>query len=86
MAKWPDWWDWELEFSPHLLKRMLDRGLSEVDVRLMVDSTTELSQAGDPGRWIVATTHDSRIWEIIVEPDSTDKTIVVVTAYRVDER
>src|SRR5690606_33909511 len=21
---WPDWWQWELEFTPHLLKRMFD--------------------------------------------------------------
>ncbi len=35
--RWPEWWDWELELSPHLLKRMADRGFSELDLRAMLD-------------------------------------------------
>jgi hypothetical protein len=34
---WPEWWTWELELSPHLLRRMLDRGFSEVDLRIMME-------------------------------------------------
>ena len=60
MAKWPNWWEWELEFSPHLLKRMLDRGLSDVDVRLMIEGTIGLRQAERAERWVVTATHDSR--------------------------
>ena len=33
---WPDWWDWELELSPHLLKRMTDRGLDRERQLLVV--------------------------------------------------
>ncbi len=33
---WPEWWDWELELSPHLLKRMEDRQFNEVDLRTML--------------------------------------------------
>jgi hypothetical protein len=36
MVEWPEWWQWELELSPHLLKRMLDRRFNETDLRLMV--------------------------------------------------
>jgi hypothetical protein len=32
----PDWWDWELELSPHLLKRMTDRRFTEIDLRRML--------------------------------------------------
>lgn len=30
---WPDWWEWEIDLTPHLLKRMEDRDFSEVDLR-----------------------------------------------------
>ena len=33
---WPDWWDWEIEFTPHLLKRMEDRNFNEIDLREML--------------------------------------------------
>jgi hypothetical protein len=32
---WPDWWDWALERTPHLEKRMDDRACTEVDLRAM---------------------------------------------------
>jgi hypothetical protein len=35
--KWPDWWEWEPELSPHLLKRMADRRFTEVDLREMLE-------------------------------------------------
>ena len=38
---WPEWWDWELELSPHLLKRMLDRGFTESDLRRMLEQLDE---------------------------------------------
>ena len=27
----PEWWDWELELTPHVEKRMEDRTFTEVD-------------------------------------------------------
>jgi hypothetical protein len=38
MGDWPDWWEWELEISPHILKRMVDRSFSETDLRLMLEA------------------------------------------------
>lgn len=81
---WPAWWDWELELSPHLLKRMVDRRFSEVDLRSMMASAVELREDAEPGRWLVETSHESRPWEMIVEPDSTDRLVVVITAYPVE--
>ena len=37
---WPAWWDWEIELSPHLLKRMVDRRFTEVDLRRMLERAT----------------------------------------------
>ena len=34
---WPDWWEWELELTPHLEKRMEDREFTEVDLRAMLE-------------------------------------------------
>jgi len=83
-AQWPFWWDWQLEFSPHVLKRMLDRGFSEVDLRLMMEQATWCHEDQEPGRWIVETKHDYRSWQVIVEPDMADEILVVVTAYSVE--
>jgi hypothetical protein len=33
---WPAWWEWEIELTPHLEKRMEDRDFTEVDLRAML--------------------------------------------------
>jgi hypothetical protein len=38
----PDWWEFELELSPHLLDRMIDRGFTETDLRLMIEVTDDI--------------------------------------------
>lgn len=81
MREWPSWWNWELELSPHLLKRMIDRELSEVDLRRMLEYATGLREDVVEGRWIVEARHERYPWEVIVEPDFDTRTIVVVTAY-----
>ena len=81
MINWPEWWNWELEFSPHLLERMIDRGCSETDLRAMMECAMGLREDDEPGRWIVETTHDSRSWQVIVEPDTIVELLVVITAF-----
>ena len=83
MVEWPDWWPWELELSPHLLKRMVDRHFSEVDLRLMMEQAIGFRENDQPGRWIVETKHENQPWEIIIEPDYDDRLLVAITAYRV---
>ena len=80
---WPEWWDWELELSPHVLKRMVDRSFTEVDLRKMLERANGYHQDAIEGRWVIETTHDRHSWEVIVEPDTTAKSLVVVTAYPV---
>jgi hypothetical protein len=81
MREWPSWWSWELDLSPHLLKRMVDRQFSEVDLRRMLEYATRLRGDVVEGRWIVETWHEKDPWEVIVEPDFDARTLVVVTAY-----
>jgi hypothetical protein len=60
---------------------MLDRRFSEVDLRSMMASPMDLREADEPGRWVVETAHESRPWEVIVEPDRDAQLLVVITAY-----
>jgi len=79
----PDWWDFELELSPHILDRMIDRDFSEAELRLMLEVADALRPGGSIGRWIVQTLHHGDAWEVVVEPDDMDLVIVVITAYKV---
>jgi len=78
---WPKWWAWELELSAHLVKRMVDRDFSEVDLRRMLEEASGLRPDVEPGRWAVSTVLAGKAWEVIVEPDESDELLVVVTAY-----
>ena len=84
MKQWPPWWAWELEFSPHLLRRMEDRRFTEVDLRRMLEHATGYRRDVAPGRWAVATRHRRRAWEVIIEPLPAEKLLLVITAYPVN--
>ena len=83
MSKWPSWWNWELELSPHLLKRMTERGFGELELRRMLSSATSLEDDALAGRWVARTRLHRRAWEVIVEPDADAQLLVVITAYPV---
>jgi Domain of unknown function (DUF4258) len=84
--RWPEWWQWELELSPHLLKRMVDRRFTEVDLRRMLEVAQRYRKDMVEHRWVVMTRHRRRRWEIVVEPDWDARLLVVVTAYPIEER
>ncbi|HVZ33042.1 MAG TPA: DUF4258 domain-containing protein [Polyangiaceae bacterium] len=88
MAKteWPGWWEWELEQTPHLLKRMLDRRFTEVDLRRMLQRAITYGPDVCEGRFAIDTRHNGKPWQVIVEPDAEDLLLVVVTAYAVETR
>jgi len=79
--RWPQWWDWELELSPHLVKRMSDRSFTELDLRTMLERSREYRPDITDGRWVIVTVHHRRTWEVIVEPDAHAERLVVITAY-----
>jgi hypothetical protein len=84
MKPWPPWWTWELEFSPHLLKRMEDRRFTEVDLRHMLEHALAIRTDAVPGRWAVSARFRRRTWEVIVEPLPAEKLVLVITAYPLD--
>lgn len=86
MQVWPEWWNWEIELSPHVLKRMIDRQFTEPEVRAMLEDSTGYHSDVEDGRFVIETRHESRQWEVIVEPDNLKQVLVVVTAYWVMNR
>ena len=84
--RWPAWWDWELELTPHVLKRMVDRGFTEVDLRQMLEDASSFRPDVEEGRWVIVSRQRRRSWEIMVEPDEAEQGLVVITAYPVVRR
>ena len=62
---------------------MVDRQVTEVDIRQMLEDASSLRPDVEEGRWIIASRHHRRAWEIIVEPDEAEHVLVVITAYPV---
>ena len=38
----PEWWEWDLEITPHVEKRMEQRDFTEIDLRRMLDSADQV--------------------------------------------
>ena len=84
MVAWPAWWSWELEFSTHTLKRMIDRAFAETDLRAMLEDATGYRADYEPGRWVIETGLHGAPWEVVVEPIEPERILLVITAYPVD--
>lgn len=77
----PDWWDWDLAFTPHVESRMEERLFSELELRTMLTKAMDLSPARRPGRYTARTRHRGKTWVVVLEPDPDDRLLYVVTAY-----
>ena len=84
MAAWPEWWQWELELTPHLERRMAERGIDELTLRAILQTAKGWHPVELPGRYAIVAMHKRSDWRIIVEPDPSERVLVVVTAYRVE--
>jgi len=80
---WPPWWNWDLEITPHVENRMEDRDFNEVELREMMERASGHHPDVVDGRFVIETTHRRQDWEVIVEPDEVEHSLVVITAYRV---
>lgn len=56
-VRWPDWWEWEIELTPHLQKRMEDRDFSEIDLRAMLEHARAHRPDVVEGRFVIQTEH-----------------------------
>ncbi len=83
-SDWPNWWQWELELTPQVERRVEDRDFTEVDLREMLEDARGYRQDVVEERWIIESRHRNRGWEVFVEPDADNKRLVIVTAYPVE--
>jgi len=81
----PEWWDWELSFTPHAELRMEQRSVTELDVRAMLERATVFEPSVVEGRFMIQVAKNNRPWIVVVEPDSDASLLVVVTVYEVSE-
>jgi hypothetical protein len=84
-SKFPEWRNWELSFTAHAELRMEQRGVTEVDVRAMLERATRHEPSVVEGRFMIRAIHQQRPWIVIVEPDVEAKLLIVVTVYEVSE-
>jgi hypothetical protein len=83
-AALPEWWDWELELTPHVELRMEDREFTEVDLRDMLQRASTHRIDVVEGRFVIESRFRDAPWEVVIEPDQEDHLLVVVTAFRAD--
>lgn len=81
----PEWWTWELSFTAHAEMRMEQRGVTEVELRAMLERATGFRPNVVEGRFMIDARHQARPWIVIVEPDADADVLVVVTVYEVSE-
>ena len=81
----PEWWTWDLSFTGHAEMRMEQRGVTEVELRAMLERASGFRPNVVEGRFMIDVRHQARPWIVIVEPDDEGKLLVVVTVYEVSE-
>ena len=84
MPSFPEWWTWELSFVGHAEMRMEQRGVTEVDVRAMLERASGFEPNVIEGRYMIKTRQHGRPWIVIVEPDVDAKLLLIVTVYEVE--
>jgi hypothetical protein len=60
---------------------MEERGITEIELRMMLLETNRLEPDDEAGRWRAITRHAEKRWCVIVEPDMESRLLVVVTAF-----
>jgi hypothetical protein len=60
---------------------MAQRGFSVEDVALMLTAVVDARPSGPSGRWLLICVLGDRPWQLVVQPDATGHTLVVVTAW-----
>lgn len=85
MPTFPEWWSWDLSFTSHAELRMEQRGVTEVEVRAMLERPTGFEASVVEGRFMIRTRRGQSPWVVIVEPDAEARLLVVVTVYEVSQ-
>jgi hypothetical protein len=60
MPTFPEWWNWDLSFTSDAELRMEQRGVTEVDVRAMLEKATAFDPNVVEGRFMIHVRHLQR--------------------------
>ena len=82
-TRWPTWWEWEIDLTLHAENRMEQRGITDVELRHVLENATTLARASLVGRWIATGRRRRERWCVVLEPDAERRRVVVVTVYKV---
>ncbi len=85
MPTFPEWWSWDLSFTGHAELRMEQRGVTEVEVRAMLERATGFEASVVEARFMIHTKRAQSPWVVIVEADAEARLLVVVTVYEVSQ-
>ena len=85
MPTFPEWWSWDLSFTGHAELRLEQRGVTEVEVRAMLEIAAGFEASVVEGRFMIHTRRGQGAWVVIVEPDAEARLLVVVTVYEVSQ-
>ncbi len=85
MPTFPEWWSWGLSFTGHAELRMEQRGVTEVEVRAMLERAAGFEASVVEGRLTIRTRRGQGPGVVIVEPDAEARLLVVVTVYEVSQ-
>jgi len=62
MPTFPEWWNWNLSFTGHAELRMEQRGVTEVEVRVMLERATGFEASVVEGRFMIQTRRGQSPW------------------------
>jgi hypothetical protein len=85
VATFPEWWRWDLSFTGHAEMRMEQRGVTEVELRAMLERAAGFQPNVVEGRFMIDVRREARPWIVLVEPDAEASLLVVVTVYEVSK-
>jgi hypothetical protein len=82
----PEWWTWDIELTAHSEERLQERGLTEIEIRTILDKPPRSVEPDpEPGRYRVLTAHRRQLWMVIVEPDVEVRAVVIISVFLAGE-
>jgi hypothetical protein len=85
MPTFPEWWNCDLSFTGHAELRMEQRGVTEVEVRAMLERATGVRGQRRGEQILVSDPAGAVSLVVIVEPDAEATLLVVVTVYEMSQ-
>jgi len=77
----PPWSSWSVGFAEHALEQAINRGLTELDVRHILEHTRRYWRSRHRGRWLVSSSLHGVPWIIVVQPSAEQLRFTVVTVF-----